>query len=68
MNTLAKWGLQRFDPSEAGAVFDPNVHEATFMAPQPGREDGTCFYTTQKGFSLNGRVVRAAKVGVVKNS
>lgn len=68
LNTMKKHGLERFDPSETGEKFDPNLHEATFQTPQAGKEDGSCFYTTQKGFSLNGRVLRAAKVGVVKNS
>ncbi len=68
INTLKKHGLERFDPSESSEKFDPNVHEAVFMAPQPGKEDGTVFFTQQKGFYLNGRVLRPAKVGVVKNA
>ncbi|PNS16747.1 hypothetical protein CAC42_4711 [Sphaceloma murrayae] len=68
MSTLKKHGLERFDPSAEGEKFDPNKHEATFQVPQPDKEDGICFHTQQKGFSLNGRVLRAAKVGVVKNS
>jgi molecular chaperone GrpE len=56
MNTLKKHGLERTDP--AGEKFDPNLHEATFMTPQPDKEDNTVFYTQQKGFLLNGRVVR----------
>lgn len=69
MGTLQKHGLQRFDPSETeGTRFDPNRMEATFQAPQQGKEDGSVFYTQSKGFTLNGRVLRAAKVGVVKNS
>ncbi|KAI9820614.1 MAG: Mitochondrial matrix cochaperone [Pycnora praestabilis] len=68
MSTLKKHGLERFDPSERGERFDPNLHEATFMTPMEGKEDGTAFHTQQKGFLLNGRVLRAAKVGVVKNS
>lgn len=68
LNTLGKHGLERFDPSESGEKFDPNLHEATFQAPQPDKEDGTVFHTVQKGFTLNGRVIRAPKVGVVKNS
>ncbi|TKA51069.1 hypothetical protein B0A49_11410 [Cryomyces minteri] len=68
MQTLKKHGLERFDPAEGGERFDPNVHEALFMTPQPEKEDGTVFHTQQKGFLLNGRVLRAAKVGVVKNS
>lgn len=68
MQTLKKHGLERFDPSEQAERFDPNLHEATFMTKMEGKEDGTVFMTQQKGFLLNGRVVRAAKVGVVKNS
>jgi len=65
MQTLAKHGLERLEPD--GDKFNPNEHEATFMAPQPDKEDNTVFHVQQKGFKLNGRVLRAAKVGVVKN-
>jgi molecular chaperone GrpE len=67
MSTLKKHGLERFDPSVEGEKFDPNQHEATFMTPMQGKENNTVFHTQQKGFKLNGRVLRAAKVGVVKN-
>lgn len=66
MNTLKKHGLDRFDPT--GEKFNPNEHEATFMSPQQGKEENTVFFVQQKGFKLNGRVLRAAKVGVVKNN
>ncbi|EHK49064.1 hypothetical protein TRIATDRAFT_281055 [Trichoderma atroviride IMI 206040] len=66
IQTLAKHGLERLEPD--GVKFNPNEHEATFMAPQPGKEDNTVFFVQQKGFKLNGRVLRAAKVGVVKNA
>jgi molecular chaperone GrpE len=68
MQTLQKHGLVRFDPAEKQEKFDPNLHEAMFHAPQPDKENGTVFHTQQKGFMLNGRVLRAAKVGVVKNA
>jgi len=68
MQTLKKHGLERFDPSVEGEKFNPNEHEATFMTPMEGKEDNTVFHTQQKGFKLNGRILRAAKVGVVKNS
>jgi len=68
LQTLSKHGLERVDPSEGAEKFDPNKHEAVFQAPQPGKEDGTVFHTQQKGFTLNGRVIRPPKVGVVKNS
>lgn len=66
MQTLARHGLVRLDPN--GQKFDPNEHEATFMAPQPDKENNIVFHVQQKGFKLNGRVLRAAKVGVVKNN
>jgi molecular chaperone GrpE len=66
MQTLQKHGLERLSPE--GDKFNPNEHEATFMAAQPGKEDNTVFHVQQKGFKLNGRVLRAAKVGVVKNA
>ncbi|RSL51659.1 GrpE protein mitochondrial [Fusarium duplospermum] len=66
MNTLKKHGLERLNPE--GDKFNPNEQEATFMAPQPDKEDNTVFFVQQKGFKLNGRVLRAAKVGVVKNN
>lgn len=68
MNTLKKHGLERFDPSETSEKFNPNEHEATFMTPMADKEDGTVFHTQSKGYKLNGRVLRAAKVGVVKNA
>lgn len=58
MQTLKKHGLERFDPSESGEQFNPNLHEATFQTPVEGKEDGSVFMTQQKGFMLNGRVLR----------
>jgi len=66
MATLQKHGLVRYDP--AGDKFNPNEHEATFMTPMPDKDNNTVFHVQQKGFKLNGRVLRAAKVGVVKNT
>ncbi|KAJ5773017.1 GrpE nucleotide exchange factor coiled-coil [Penicillium paradoxum] len=72
LSTLQKHGLERFDPGEQidgkAQKFDANLHEATFMAPAAGLEDGDVMHVQSKGFRLNGRVLRAAKVGVVKNA
>ncbi|ODV60108.1 mitochondrial nucleotide exchange factor MGE1 [Ascoidea rubescens DSM 1968] len=62
--TLAKYGLLKMDP--VGEKFDPNKHEAVFEFVQPDKEPGTVFHVQQIGFSLNGRVIRAPKVGIVK--
>lgn len=61
MGTLKKHGLERFDPSEGeGESFNPNLHEATFQTKVEGKEDGQVFMTQQKGFLLNGRVLRVS--------
>lgn len=62
--TLEKHGLKKINPE--GEMFDPNQHEATFEAPQPDKEPGTVFFVQQCGFLYNDRVIRAAKVGIVK--
>lgn len=59
MQTLKKHGLERFDPSqEPGTKFDPRLHEATFQTKVEGKTDGDIIMVQQKGFMLNGRVLR----------
>ncbi|KAI9838155.1 MAG: Replication factor C (RF-C) subunit [Thelocarpon superellum] len=62
MQTLEKHGLKRFDPSVESEPFNPNLHEATFQTPVDGKEDGTVMLTQQKGFTLNGRVLRVTDI------
>lgn len=62
--TLTKHGVEEINP--AGDKFDPNVHEALFEMPDPSKEPGTVFHVEQLGYTLNGRVIRPAKVGVTK--
>ncbi|KAL2315531.1 GrpE nucleotide exchange factor [Schizosaccharomyces pombe] len=64
MKTLGKYGLVRYDG--IGEDFDPNIHEAVFQIPVEGKKPNTVFHCESKGFQLNGRVIRPAKVGVVK--
>ncbi|GAB4222506.1 MAG: nucleotide exchange factor GrpE [Francisella sp.] len=65
LDVLKKNGIEELDPK--GEKFDPNLHEAMSMIPNPEFEDNTIFDVFQKGYVLNGRVIRAAKVVVVKN-
>ena len=65
IDILKNNGLEELDPK--GEKFDPNIHEAMAMIPNPELDDNTVFEVFQKGYLLNGRVVRAAKVIVVKN-
>lgn len=63
--TLQKHGIEKIDPM--GEMFDPNHHEATFEIPQPDKEPGTVFHVQLPGYLLNSRVLRPAKVGLVKD-
>jgi molecular chaperone GrpE len=48
-------------------IFSPDVHEAVDVVADEDRQEGTIVDVIQKGYTLNGRVIRTAKVTVVKN-
>ncbi len=58
------WGLEIID--EAGVAFDPNEHEACMMEISEDAKEETVSMILQKGYKVNGRVVRSAKVKVTK--
>lgn len=68
LKTFAKHGLKPVSPE--GEKFDPNLHEALFEIPQAGakHEAGHVGHVAKIGYSLNGRPIRPAQVGVVKAS
>ena len=45
-----------------GQPFDPNVHEADMGQPSEDHEEGTILQTFQRGYVLNGKPIRVAKV------
>ena len=47
-----------------GQPFDPNVHEAVMGQPSDEHEEGTVLQTFQRGYVLNGKPIRPAKVVV----
>lgn len=49
-----------------GQEFDPAVHEAMTQQTDPEREDGAVLEEFQKGYKLNGRVIRPSRVIVNK--
>lgn len=57
-------GVEKINPT--GEKFDPNFHDAMFMQPFPEKEPGTVAVVTKIGYTLNGRPLRAALVGVVQ--
>ncbi len=64
LDTLTKSGVEQVDP--LGEPFDPQKHEAMTMVPNPDAEPNTVMEVMAKGYILNGRLVRAAKVIVVQ--
>lgn len=65
LETLEKHGLKRIDA--IGKEFDPNFHEALAQQPSEGKPDMEVIQVFEEGYTLNERVLRAAKVIVVKN-
>ena len=63
MNTLHSHGLAEINPE--GKEFDPQKHEAVEMIEG---KDNMVIEVIQKGYELNGKVVRVAKVKVGKSS
>ena len=61
-NRLEAAGVEAFDPT--GERFDPQLHEALSTMPSEGTESGVVLETVEKGYRLNGQVLRAAKVVV----
>src|SRR5690349_8858851 len=61
-NRLQAAGVEAFDPT--GERFDPQLHEALSTMPAEGTESGIVLETVEKGYRLNGQVLRAAKVVV----
>jgi len=59
-----KNGLERY--GVIGDVFDPNLHNALYEYPDKEKVPGTIGQIIKKGFSLHGRTIRPAEVGVIK--
>ena len=60
--TLERFGVEQLDP--VGEPFDPEYHEAMTMQPSADVEPGSVLTVIQKGYSLNGRLLRPARVVV----
>jgi molecular chaperone GrpE len=62
--------FKKFDVEEYSALkekFDPNKHEALFTYPDPSLPNGVVGQVIATGYRIKDRVLRIAKVGVVKN-
>ena len=57
---LEKHGVSEVDPE--GEVFNPALHEAISMQPSTTAEPDSVLTVVQKGYDLNGRLLRPARV------
>jgi molecular chaperone GrpE len=62
---LKKHGVEVIDT--AGKAFDPNVHEAMLQMASAEHETGKVVNEFERGYLLNGRLLRPAKVCVCKH-
>lgn len=64
LDTLSRHGVQQLNP--LGEPFNPQQQEAIAMVPNPAMEPNSVMDVMQKGYALNGRVIRPARVVVTK--
>jgi len=67
LSVFEKHKIVKVEP-EAGDKFDPKLHQAMFEAPVPNTVKGTVIQTMAPGFTIAGRLIRAAQVGVSSNT
>jgi molecular chaperone GrpE len=65
VSVFEKHGLKRIDPM--GQAFDPNFHEVLFEVDAPDTPVGTVVQVLEAGYTIGGRLLRPARVGVAKN-
>ena len=66
LDTFGKAGITPIDPH--GEPFDPEQHQAMAMIDAPNAAPNSVVDVLQKGYSLNGRLLRAAMVVVAKGA
>ena len=64
LEAMQRQGIEVVDP--IGAPFDPNLHEAMSVVEKAEAEPGSVVEVFQKGYTVNGRLVRAARVIVAR--
>lgn len=64
MSTIEKFGMSVLDPQ--GEPFNPQHHEAMGMQEHAELPPNTVLYVMQKGYLLNGRLLRPAMVMVTR--
>ncbi|RDV24587.1 nucleotide exchange factor GrpE [Alteromonas aestuariivivens] len=62
VNTIEKFGMKPIDPQ--GESFNPELHQAMSMQESAEHQPNTVMAVMQKGYELNGRLLRPAMVMV----
>lgn len=62
--TMERFGIDEVDPH--GEPFNPELHEAMAMQPSNDIEPGSVLTVFQKGYTLNNRLLRPARVVVAQ--
>ena len=65
LSCLKKHGVEKID--SVGLDFDPNFHEAMMQVESEEHAENKVVNEVQKGYLLNGRLLRPSKVCVCKN-
>ncbi len=63
--TMERFGVVELNPE--GEPFDPQEHEAMTVQPSADVEPGSVLTVFQKGYALNGRLLRPARVVVASD-
>jgi molecular chaperone GrpE len=66
LNCLKKHGVERIET--ANVNFDPNFHEALMQVESDQHEDNKIVSEMEKGYLLNGRLLRPSRVCVCKKT
>lgn len=64
LTVFKKHGIEKIEP--LGQPFNHHLHQAMFEVEDPDQPAGTVVHLMQPGYSLNGRLLRPALVGVAK--
>jgi len=64
LHVLEKHGIKAINPK--GEKFDPNQHEALFDYPDPNGTPGTVGTVCTVGYKIQERILRPAKVGIIR--
>jgi molecular chaperone GrpE len=64
LDAFARYNIEQINPADE--PFNPELHEAMTMVPVPNVDPNSVIEVLEKGYQLNGRLIRPARVVVSK--